>query len=82
VADVVEPWGNRELVKIARDAEGFVAAFEAIRREDPKIRRGRADSFLARMSWDLTWDRMSLLMDAALDGARAHNEDVETVTAA
>lgn len=80
--DVVEPWGNRGLVKLASDPEGFAAALEAVRREDPKIRRGRADAFLARAGWDFTWERMSQLMDACLGGPAAHNEDREVVPAA
>lgn len=81
IADVVEPYGNRGLVKIACDAQGFVAAIEALCAEDPKPRRKRADAFISQMSWDLTWERMSRLIDAFGRSQRPHLDGQEAITA-
>jgi UDP-galactopyranose mutase len=82
IADVVEPYGNRGLVRIADTAQGFAEAIEEQRREEPSIRIGRADSFLARMSWDQTWEQMSKLMDQAQEAPKAANDDSEKIIAA
>jgi glycosyltransferase involved in cell wall biosynthesis len=65
IPDVVRPYGERGLVRIADTVDDFVAAVEAALVEDAAARRRQADDFLSRTSWDTTWARMKSLMDAA-----------------
>src|SRR5581483_10187165 len=65
VADVVSPYGELQLVRIASSAAGFVAAAKAAMQEDVIARWRRFDPFLAGMSWDMTWQRMERAMTAA-----------------
>ena len=67
IRDVVSPYGERELVRIADEVPDFVAACEAALAETPDARRARADAFLSNMSWDRTWGKTALLVKAALD---------------
>ncbi|HSK10440.1 MAG TPA: glycosyltransferase [Vicinamibacterales bacterium] len=65
IRDVVRPYGERGLVRIADEPVAFVAAVEAALREDAEPRIAAADAFLAHMSWDVTWSRMVTLVRAA-----------------
>jgi glycosyltransferase involved in cell wall biosynthesis len=73
IRDVVRPYGERGLVRIADDVDGFVAAAEAAMGEDGRSPGwlARVDEVLAGMSWDRTWARMAAEMDAALCPAGA-----------
>lgn len=66
IRDVVQPYGNEGLVRIADDPEGFVEAVAAALAEEPTRRRAAADAFVARTSWDATWSRVHGLMQQAL----------------
>jgi UDP-galactopyranose mutase len=66
IRDVVRPYGQQGLVRIADDVPGFVRACEAAMREDPVARTTRADAFLSQMSWDRTWRRIDALVEAIL----------------
>ena len=68
IADVVNPYGVRNLVEIAADADEFIAATEKILSgdEDRYAWLKRTDEFLATMSWDETWDQMASLIDDAV----------------
>jgi UDP-galactopyranose mutase len=66
IRDVVRPYGDRGLVRIADDADAFGEACEAAMEEDPMVRRSRFDAYLSRMSWDRTWTRMQALINDAL----------------
>jgi UDP-galactopyranose mutase len=68
IRDVVRPYGEKGLVRIADDVEAFVAAAEAAMREDAGSARwlARVDEALAGMSWDRTWAGMQEAMDLAL----------------
>jgi glycosyltransferase involved in cell wall biosynthesis len=77
IRDVVRPYGALGLVRIADTTPDFVAACAAAMAE-PTHQRFRADPFLAKMSWDLTWKQMETLVEQAvrensgdLSGARA-----------
>lgn len=59
ITDVVHPYGDLGLARIADSPEAFVAAVEAAVAEDPVIRQQAADALLATMSWDETWQAMS-----------------------
>ena len=58
VRDVVDPYGNRGLAGIARDAAAFASALEA-QMERPRTEwLSQVDAFLADHSWDRTWSQM------------------------
>jgi glycosyltransferase involved in cell wall biosynthesis len=72
IRDVVRPYGEGGLVRIAGDAEAFVRAVEAALAEAhaPSGARAawlaRVDERLARMSWDGTWAAMEALIRGAV----------------
>jgi UDP-galactopyranose mutase len=66
IRDVVRPYGQKKLVRIADDVPEFVSACEAALSEDAAARITRADAFLRQISWDGTWNRIKLLVEAAL----------------
>ena len=66
IRDVVRPYGQQGLVRIADEVRPFVEACEAAMTEDPSARIRLADAFLRQTSWDGTWRRIRRLMDAAL----------------
>ena len=70
IRDVVRPYGERGLARIAGSAPEFVAAVEAALGEDARERVERGDDFLARTSWDRTWARMEALIGQAVAGRR------------
>ena len=65
IKDVVFPYGQLGLVRIAGDAKEFVEAIDAALAERSRQRDWltQVDTFLANMSWDETWSRMSQLVD-------------------
>ncbi len=66
IRDVVRPYGDQGLARIADSVPEFVAAIEAALTEDPSSRRARADAFLSQLSWDATWARMTQLIDGVV----------------
>ena len=68
IRDVVRPYGEQGLVRIARTAREFVASIGDMQRDDPAARLAAYDAFLADMSWDATFERMlGLVENAARD---------------
>ena len=67
IRDVVSPYGEKGLVRIADAVPDFVAACEGALTERPEARRAKADAFLSNMSWDRTWGKTAMLIKAALD---------------
>jgi UDP-galactopyranose mutase len=65
IRDVVRPYGELRLVHIADAPEDFVRACEAALKEERTTWLPRVDAYLATMSWDSTWSRMKVLLDAA-----------------
>ncbi|HZQ06714.1 MAG TPA: glycosyltransferase family 1 protein [Anaerolineae bacterium] len=68
IRDVVYPYGQRGLVQIADTVPEFVAAVEyalQIHTHDPTW-CVRVDESLAQLSWDNTWQAMSLLIEIEL----------------
>jgi UDP-galactopyranose mutase len=62
IRDVVRPYGDLGLVKIADTETEFIKAVEEILAGDHDERTAwldRVDEFLSGMSWDETWSRMS-----------------------
>jgi len=75
IRDVVKPYGERDLVRIADAVPDFVRACEAALSEPPEPRRVRADVFLRGTSWDRTWAKTAALLDAVVtkpDAPRAN----------
>jgi len=68
IRDVVRPYGQERLVRIADTVEEFVAAAEAAMKEDCKESGwlDRVDTFLEQISWDRTWTSMRQLIESAL----------------
>jgi UDP-galactopyranose mutase len=63
IRDVVRPYGQQGLVRIADEVPAFVHACAAAMAEDPAHRLTRADAFLRQTSWDGTWRRIRLLLE-------------------
>jgi UDP-galactopyranose mutase len=59
ITDVVHPYGDLGLARIADTPRDFAEAIEAALFEDAAARRQAADVLLATMSWDETWKAMS-----------------------
>src|SRR4051812_33715493 len=72
IADVVTPYGDLDMVRIATTPEQFVQEIEfnlQPEQSDPEQNeawRTQVDSFLASNSWDITWSKMHGLINAAL----------------
>ena len=66
IRDVVHPYGDRDLVRIADTVPDFIRACEGALKEPPEPRRVRADVFLRGTSWDRTWAKTAALLDAAM----------------
>jgi len=75
VRDVVEPYGRLDVVRIAETADAFVAAIDQALATPTSTFLPRADSLLAEMSWDRTWNRMQ----AAVADALAHRRQLPAV---
>ena len=71
IRDVVRPYGEHGLVRIADEAPAFVQACAAAMAEDAHERVTAADAFLRQTSWDGTWTRVRALMHEALRTPRA-----------
>jgi UDP-galactopyranose mutase len=66
IQDVVRPYGEQGLVRIADDVPSFIEACLAAMTEDAQERVTAADAFLRQTSWDGTWTRIRSLLRAAL----------------
>ncbi len=74
IRDVVRPYGELGLVRIADTPGGFVAAIEECLDEERgasaehlrAVRRARIDGFLVQVSWDNTWARVDGLLSETL----------------
>jgi UDP-galactopyranose mutase len=66
IRDVVRPYGEAGLARIADTPLAFTDAIAAALDEDPGDLVARADRFLEPMSWDNTWRRVSSLIDEAI----------------
>lgn len=68
IRDVVRPYGDLKLVRIADTASEFVTQAEQAMQEDTAASGwlSRVDAFLEQISWDRTWGSMMQLIDSAL----------------
>jgi UDP-galactopyranose mutase len=72
IRDVLYPYGELGLVKIAQPGSGFVNAIESILRNGMQPGwRSQVKVFLDTLSWDRTWLEMRTLMDEHLATIRA-----------
>jgi UDP-galactopyranose mutase len=70
IRDVVRPYGERGLVRIADTPGAFVEAAQAAMAQPRAERLTAADTFLSGMSWELTWKGMWRQVDLGLTRAR------------
>jgi glycosyltransferase involved in cell wall biosynthesis len=80
IRDVVRPYGQQGLARIADDGASFVAACEAAMAEDPVSRTERADAFLRQTSWDETWHGMWALVEEAIAGDKHTSAPIEVTS--
>lgn len=73
IRDVVRPYGEQGMVRIADTVNEFVAAAEAAMSptQDRSAWRAGVDAFLASTSWDRTWMQMMERVQSALKAGRA-----------
>ncbi|MFB2893456.1 glycosyltransferase family 1 protein [Aerosakkonemataceae cyanobacterium BLCC-F50] len=81
IRDVVRPYGENDLVKIADNATDFIAAAEALMNQEflSSDWLERVDTFLADNSWDATWQRMIQLIKGKLDERSTISDQNQTV---
>jgi glycosyltransferase involved in cell wall biosynthesis len=82
IRDVVRPYGERGLARIADTPEDFIAAVAAALAEPAAPRLRAADALLARMSWETTWGGMWDLVEDAVTqraggSAQPHSTDAD-----
>ena len=78
IRDVVRPYGENGLVRIASNSEEFVACAEEIFSQSSDDRTkwlSEVDAFLADNSWDNTLGEMLALIESAIDGKRQNAAD-------
>jgi UDP-galactopyranose mutase len=88
IRDVVRPYGELGLARIADTADEVVAAVAAVLAEPAAARQSAADAFVSGMSWDSTWTNMWRLVEEVVQrnrrvtaGEQKSQQD-ETVTPA
>ena len=79
IRDVVRPYGQLGLVRIADTPAAFVDACRAAMAEDPEARLRDADAFLRQTSWDGTWARMWRLVEQSRPGRAAADRTASAV---
>jgi glycosyltransferase involved in cell wall biosynthesis len=78
IRDVVKPYGERDLVRIADTVPDFVQACQNALTEPPEPRRVRADVFLRGTSWNRTWAKTAAFLDAVLNEGPAERPDLSS----
>jgi UDP-galactopyranose mutase len=74
IRDIVNPYGELGLVRIADAVPDFVSACDQALAEDPAARRARADAYLRNTSWDQTWSKTAMLLKAVSAPRPTRNE--------
>lgn len=84
IRDVVQPYGELGLVHIADTASDFVRAAEEVLANSQTSPGwlARVDDFLSNMSWDKTWEQMSLLLNQVVEAQRESSGTPTTVRSA
>lgn len=75
IRDVVRPYGESKLVRIADTVADFVTEAEQAMQQDTAASGwlNRVDAFLEQISWDRTWASMMKLLDSAI-ATRDHED--------
>ncbi|MCC2695397.1 UDP-galactopyranose mutase [Nodularia sp. LEGE 04288] len=75
IRDVIRPYGDSKLVRIADTVSEFVAAAEQAMQEDNSASGwlNRVDTFLEKISWDRTLASMIKLIDSAIASGTARS---------
>jgi len=72
IRDVVKPYGDLGLVRIAEGASEFVSEVDSLLKSQPSVQfETRVDQFLSQSSWDKTWSEMDQLMKNTLNVKRS-----------
>ena len=82
ITDVINPYGNEELVYITANAEEFTAAaIEILQQQDRSQWLQKTDAFLSNISWDQTWsDMVSIMTEALQKKSTTKNQKKETLS--
>jgi UDP-galactopyranose mutase len=72
IRDVVNPYGDLGLVRIADAVPEFVHACEQALKDDARVRRTKADAYLRGTSWDRTWSKTALLLKSITERTTDH----------
>jgi UDP-galactopyranose mutase len=80
IRDVVRPYGQQGLARIADTVEQFVGAVAAALREDPVERVRAADAFLTHMSWDGTWLRMRQAIEQVISARKPRGAEARSAS--
>lgn len=80
IRDVVRPHGEEKLVHIADTVPEFVDAIAAALEQHQQYPDwlNRVDAFLAQTSWDMTWQSMHELIEAAISHKRKTSRDIQS----
>ena len=81
IRDVVRPYGQLGLVRIADRVDDFVRACEAAMDEEATARLRDADAFLRQTSWDGTWAQMRRLIDMAITQRTGRPQSADALAA-
>lgn len=78
IRDVVRPYGEQGMVRIADSVDQFVDAAESAMREDTPESDwlSRVDAFLEQISWDRTWASMLKLIDESIVAAPTSDDNL------
>lgn len=77
IRDVVRPYGDLGLVRIADTVDEFIKAAAEIGMDEQAFDEkwlARVDEFLSQRSWDKTWQEMSDLISAVIKERRARRQ--------
>lgn len=67
IRDVVNPYGQMDMVYIADTVAQFITAIEtALNQNSDPSRLAKVDTFLAQTSWDSTWEGMIQLVESVI----------------
>lgn len=81
ITDVVTPYGKNGLARIADTPDEFTASIGEALEDRDGVWLPRADAFLAHMSWDRTWSRISERLRLAIIDRDARSRPLMRVLA-
>ena len=74
IKDVIRPYGDKNLVRIASTAEEFATAIDAELKADKEGWQERVDEFLMQNSWDLTCSKMLFQIELVLQETKQKDQ--------